>query len=50
MYSHCRNSILSCFLFRQHTLNLANLEQEQRNYFERAVLKDIMKDSPMYFV
>jgi hypothetical protein len=36
-------------LFRRK-ITLTNLENEQRKYFESAVLKKIMKDSPMYFV
>ena len=50
MSSHFRNCILSCFLFRRPTINVENLQHEQKMYFEGSVLKNIMKDSPMYFV
>jgi hypothetical protein len=36
-------------LFRP-TINLTNLEEEQKKYFESEVLKKIIVGSPMYFV
>jgi len=47
--SHFRNSILFYFLSRP-TINLEDLENEQKKYFESEVLKQIIADSPMYFV
>ena len=37
------------FLFRR-TINLTNLEKEQKKYFESEVLKEIFVNYPMYFV
>jgi len=38
------------YLEGRPTINVRNLQHEQRVYFEGSVLKNIMKDSPMYFV
>lgn len=38
------------YLEGRPTINVRNLQHEQKVYFEGSVLKSIMKDSPMYFV
>lgn len=38
------------YLEGRPTINVENLQHEQKMYFEGSVLKNIMKDSPMYFV
>jgi hypothetical protein len=38
------------FLFYRQMIKLTDLEYEQRRYFESSVLKDIIKQYPMYFV
>jgi hypothetical protein len=38
------------FLFYRWMIKLTDLENEQRRYLESSVLKDIIKQYPMYFV
>jgi hypothetical protein len=42
--------VIAMFSLYRRKITLTNLENEQRKYFESAVLKEIIKDCPMYFV